>query len=269
MLLGALGWEQPREVMPKASEEARKALNLDDAIAEAHRCLGLVLHYYEWDWKSAESEFKEAISLSPTDASLRTMYLHLLVYLSRFDDAMAEAEQALKLDPVSIEANRALAHVLYHSRKYDAAIEQCRKTIDLDPNYLPIYWYLAGAWLGKGEYDAAVGASQRGLNLNKDDPINKTWLGAGYALMGRKEKALQILDELKEQRRKQYFPAYHIAMVTSSLGQMDETFEWLNRAYEEKDGLLTELGHVPLWDPHRDDPRFQHLLRRMNFPTQT
>ena len=267
-VLGILGWEPPREVMPKAKEEAREALNLDDMIAEAHQCVGAILHYYEWDWESAESEYKQAIRLSPSDALHHTIYADGLAHRRRFADAMAVAEKALRLDPVSTETNRILAHVLFYSRNYDAAIEQCYKTIDLDPNYVPIYWYLPGAYLAKGQYEAALRASERGVNLDKDSPIpmSKAYLGSSYALMGRKAEALAILDEFKKQRKKQYFPATTIAMLTSSLELMDETFEWLNKAYDEKDGILILLDVFPLWDPIRDDPRFQDLLRRMNFP---
>ena len=264
--LGVLGWKPPREVMPKAKAETERALDLDDTIAEAHHSMGIVLHYYEWDWKGAEEEYRNAIRLSPSDALLHTMYASLLLHVGRFDDAMSEANVALRLDPVSLEAHRMLTHTFYFARQYDAVMEQCRRTIDLDNNYMPIYWYVGAANIGKGDYGSALSAFERGLSLDQDNPINQAYVASTPPLIGRRNEALEILTEFKQRREREYFPAYLIALVFFYLDETDQTFDWLNKAYDEKDGMLADIGAHPFWDPIRDDARFQDLLGRMNFP---
>ncbi len=267
--LGVIGWEAPGEVMPKGKREAEKALNLDDTIPEVHHSLGMILHWYEWDWEGAEREYKKAIRLRPDDASLRTMYTEFLGEMNRSVDAMSEAEKALALDPVLPEANRILALALLYRRQYDAAIEQCRKGIELDPGRIGFYWHLAPAHIAKGEYTSALEASKAGLNLDKNDPICQAFLASAYALMGNEANAVRILNECEGKRERDYFPSAMIAMITCSLGEKDQTFEWLEKAYDEKEGLLVLLNNYPFWDPIRNDPRFQDLLRRMSFPKQT
>ncbi len=263
--LGILGWKPPREVMPKGKEEARRALNIDDTIAEAHYSMGMILHWYERDWEGAEREYMRAIRLHPAEVILRTMYAEFLAHMNRSGDATSEANEALALDPVSPEANRALAAVLYYTRQYDASLRQSRKAIELDPA-IGLYWTLAPAHIAKGEYPSAVKASEAGLNLDNNNPLSQTYLACAYALMGRKENALKILSEFKERKQREYFSAVLIAILTSALGDKGQTFEWLKKAYEENDGLLVMLNTYHFWDPIRDDPRFQDLLRRMNFP---
>ncbi len=265
-VLGVLGLKPPREVMPIGKREAEKALRLDDTIAEAHYSLAMILHWYEWDWEGAETEYKRAIRMHPDDALLRAMYAEFLGEMNRPGDAISEAEKALALDPVSPEANRVLALVLYYAGQYDASLGQSRKAIELDPSRVGQYWKLALAYIAKGEYASAVEASERGLSLEKNDPFSQTYLASAYALMGRQENALAILNEIKERRQREYCSTVQLAMITSSLGDRDQTFEWLNRAYEEKDCLLAAVNALQFWEPVRDDPRFQELLRRMNFP---
>ena len=287
--------EPPQEVMPKAKEEAILALGIDDSIAATHQALAFVMHYYEWDWKGAGDEFRRAVDLSPSDPLIRTAYAEHLAHLSRFDDAIAEAEKAVQLDPISLETNRMLALVLYYARRYDDSIEQCNRTIDLDSDYMMIYWFLGMNhiqkgntialaavdldsdymmiywFLGmnhiqKGNYDAALAAVERGYDLEEGNPISQTMVANIYVLVGRKEEARDILAELNEHKKQEYFSAYLIAGLTSFLGDTDQTFEWLNKAYQERDGLLPALDVHPLLDPVRDDSRFKDLVRRMNFP---
>ena len=141
--LGVLGWKPPGEVMARGKREAEKALDLDDGIAQAHHSLGMILHWYEWDWEGAEREYKKAIRLSPDDALVRTMYAEFLAEMNRSKDAMSEAERALALDPVSPETNRMMALVLYYTRQYDACVAHSGKAIELDPGHIAFYWHLA------------------------------------------------------------------------------------------------------------------------------
>ncbi len=266
LALATLGLESAREVIPKAKEEARKALNLDADLAEAHSVLGGILHFFEWDWEGAEDHFRRAISLSPNNPLIRTMYAEHLSHLSRFDDAIAEAERAVQLDPISVESNRMLAMALYFARRHDDSIKQCNKTINLDSTFVLIYWFLGMNHIAKGDFDDAIVAIERGYDLDEDNPISQPLVADIYAMVGRNQEARDMLEELKERRKQEEFSPYLIGGVHFFLGETDDAFEWLNKAYEEKDVLLSMMDVHPLMDTIRDDPRFQDLLRRMNFP---
>ncbi len=254
-VLATLGLEPARQVIPKAKEKVRQALDLDADLAEAHSMLGGILHWYDWDWERAGDEFRKAISLSPSDPLVRTGYAEHLLHLSKFEDAISEAEKAVQLDPISLETNRTLALGFYYTRRYDDSIEQCNKTILLDSNYMMIYWFLGMNHIAKGDYDAALAAFERGYDLDEGSPISQALVASIYALMGRKQDA-NTLEKLIEQREREYFPPFLIAIVASFLGETDQAFEWLQTGYEEKDALLPSIGVHPMMDPIRDDPRF-------------
>jgi len=264
--LGVLGMSSPSEVFPKAKKGVLTALELDNTLAEAHLVLAMNLHWFEWDWSAAEREYRHALALKPQVVEIHTAYAEFLATMGKLDKAIAEAKRALEYEPISIEANRMFAWVLLLARQYDAAIEQCGKMLELAADHVPAHQYLAFANIGKGRYQEAVEILERARNLAKGDPISVLLLGTAYALAGRRDDALIVLNDCQLRRRQEYFSAALLASLYMRLGDMDNSYKWAETAYEERDAILVFLSTFPLWDALRDDPGFQDILRKMNFP---
>ena len=261
------GGAVPREVMPSAKEAALKALALDETVADAHLALGFVLHYYDWDWRGAEHEYRRALELNPSDTLVRFMYAQLLANcLDRPDAALAEARQAVSLDPVSLLSHHGLAIVLAFTGQFDAAIEEEHNALALEPTFFVAYRGIGYAAAAAGRYQEAVAALRQGRTHAQGDLMLEGLLGCAYALAGQREQALEIVDQLEQRRGEGHSASFWIAVAYAGLGEHDQTIEWLERAREERDGALTMLPNWSCFDPLRADPRFQALLRRMNFP---
>jgi serine/threonine protein kinase/Tfp pilus assembly protein PilF len=250
----------PREAMPKAKAAVRKSLELDDSVAQAHIVMGLVSLRFDWDWATAEKHFQRAIALNPAYPLAHHEYAHYLVLLGRLDEALAEAKRALDLDPVSPLINSGLAWVHFAARRSDVAIEQARKTLELDPGLPPALWVLVCAYATKGMYREAL------TEVSKYPPsFNQALLAYVHARLGERSEALRILDELRAASKQRYVPASSFALVHAGLGEKDQAFAWLEKAYEERSGVVY-LKVDPFWDPVRSDPRFAELLRRIGLP---
>ena len=264
--LGVQGWEPPKEALPKAKACALKALETDDAIAEAHMAMGAYRHWYEWDWGGAEHEYQRAIELNPGEVDSRTMYALLLARQGRAEDAVSQAKKALELDPISLDAGRLLAYVYYLTRRFDESIAQARKIREMDKGYFPANWSIAMVCAQREDLEESIAAWQQAAKLAGKDPISEAGLGWAMGLAGRRGEALAVLDEFRTRRTEGYFAPYFIAWVYLGLGEYDRVFEWLDQAFEERDSLLVQLKAEALWDPLRDDPRFVALLERIEQP---
>ena len=256
----------PREAGPKAREAARKALTLDESDAEAHVALAIESQWYEWDWSAAEREFKRAIELNPDSGDAYGYYSWFLAPMGRGDQAVEEAKQPLKINPLSTGLNGNLGSVLVFTHQWDKAIEQLRYSIDLDPNYWFDYCFLGRAYEQKGRLPEAIEAFQRGLALEGNIEL---WSGLGhaYAVSGRRDEAQKVLDHLKELSAHSYVAPYNVAVIYAGLGEKDEAFTWLNRAYDDRSYTLVEyLTTDARLDSLRSDPRFDELRRRTGLP---
>jgi len=249
--------------MPKAKQYALKALELDQSLARAHTALGAARFYADWDWASAEKELKRAIELNPSDAEARRTYAFFLSALGRVEEALVAVRRAQELDPLYVRAQVTAGWVFYFSRRYDAAIEQCRRALELDPGSDRAYDCLGSSYLAKGMYQEAIANCQRAVTLSGNDPSRSAGLGRAYALAGKKTDALRIVDELREVSRRAYLPPYLLAIVHAALGEREQAFSWLDKAYEERQAYLVWLNVDPAVDPLRSDPRFPVLLRRV------
>jgi serine/threonine-protein kinase len=259
----------PKEKMPKAKAAATKALQLDDTLAEAHTSLAAVLSRYDWDWPSAQKEFKRALELNPRYAEAHEWYAAwYLVPMGRLQEAIAEEERARELDPVSLIINFELGIVLYYAREYDQAIEQFRKTLELNPNFRQAQTNLAAAYGQKGMYEQAVAALQKSLTLQggTEWPPTRAGLGYVYGVSGRKDEARKVLNEMKQLARQKYVSAYDVALIYVGLDEKDLAFTWLEKAYEERSFLLSNIKAEPRMDSLHSDPRFQAMLRRIGLP---
>ena len=247
-----------------AKAAALKALELDDALGEAHTSLASIRENHDWDWGGAEREYQRAIELSPGYATAHEWYSSFLRNMGRHEEAIVEIKKARKLDPLSLPIRGTYGGVLIFARQYDQAIAQFRELRELNPRFQPAR--LPQAYLHKGMYEEAISRLQEVITTSGRDHKKLAVLGYALALGGRNDEARKVLDELMEILKQKHVSPYKIACVYAALGEKDQAFAWLEKGYEERHPNLVWLKMDPSVDPLRSDSRFQDLLRRMNFP---
>ncbi|MDA2914599.1 tetratricopeptide repeat protein, partial [Acidobacteriia bacterium AH_259_A11_L15] len=265
-ILGFYGVLPPREAFPKAKAAALKALEIDDTITESHTSLAYARFYHDWDWGEAGREFQRAFELNATYATARHFYGNYLVAMGRIEEGLAEFERAQRLDPLALIINAGIGWALYFARRYDEAIEQCRKTLEMEPTFVPAHLFLAQACVQKHIYGEAIAEFQKALTLSENNTEVVAVLGHAYAVAGRKGDALKLLDELQQRSQRSYVSSYGLALLHTGLGRHEQACACLEKAYDERAHFMAMLKVEPRFDPLRSDPRFQDLLRRMNFP---
>jgi eukaryotic-like serine/threonine-protein kinase len=257
----------PSEAGPKARDAAQKALTIDDSDAGAHLSLAIETHWYEWNWAAAESEFKRAIELNPSNSEALGYYSWFLAPMGRKDEALAQAKRSLQADPLSSMANLFVGSVLVFNRQWNPAIAQLRSAIELEPNFWFVRCFLGRAYEQKGRLPEAIAEFQRALELEKDNPETWSSLGHAYALSGNRVDAQEILDHLKELSAHSWVAPYNVAVIYAGLGEKDQAFAWLDRAYNDRSYYLAEyLTTDARMDSLRSDPRFAELRRRVGLP---
>ena len=254
----------PKEAGPRARDAANRALAIDDADADGHVSRAIVAHWYEWDWATAEREFKRAIELNPNNSEAHGYYSWFLAPMGRKDEAVAEAKRSQQLDPFSSLANFIVGSALVFTRQWDPAIEQLRSAKELDPTFWFAPCFLGRAYEHKGRLPEAIAEFQRALELEKDNPEIWSGLGHAYALSGNRTEAQKVIDHLKGLSAHSYIAPFDFAVIYAGLGEKDQAIAWLNRAYAERS------YYVPVYlttdarlDSLRSDPRFGDLLRRI------
>jgi eukaryotic-like serine/threonine-protein kinase len=263
-LLGSpVGGGSPREKFPKAKAAALKALELDDTLAEAYASLVIVRLRYDWDWLVAEREIKRAIELNPNYSMTHLMYADYLRVMGRSDEAIAEIKRAQELEPLSLNTNAVVGVHFYFARQYDQAIEQCQKTLDLDPNFAQAHLFLGWAYVQKARYEEAIAAAKKASSLSPSDLRTVSALGHAYAVSGQTSEAVNILDQLKELSRQRYISPHDMAIIYTGLGEKEQAFAWLDKAYADRSWPLPLLKFDPRFDSLRSDPRFADLVRRI------
>jgi len=253
-------------VRQKVESLLLKALELDNDLAEAHAVLSGI-RQDDWDWLTAERECKRALDLDPSSVVSHSYYASYLIRVGRYDEALAETKRAQDLDPLSVRLSADVGYQLYFARRYDQAIEQFKKTIDMDPNYPATHARLGITYLQKGMYEEAILELEKARSLdNSPERAGRfAWLAQAYAVSGHRDKAQQMLAELKEQAKQRRIPPINFAIIYTGLGDKDQAFSWLEKVYEERGGR--ELGEArvnPMFDSLRSDARFTDLLRRVN-----
>ena len=268
-LRGFRGRSPSKDALSEAKAAALKAIELDDTIAEPHASLAFIAETHEWDWATAEREYKRALELDPGDARAHNWYAGYLMYVGRFEDGISEAQRARDLDPLSLPVSNALAGRLLVAGRYDQALEQVRRTLELDPHFAPAHQTLGWVYINKGKHREAIQEFQHALQLSGTDDADLVLdLGFAYATAGRRDQAQTILAKLKKLHEHGLVPSGSIAILYGALGQLNEAFAWLEKAYDERDPQLTYLK-VPgrRFEPLRHDPRYEKLLLRMGFPS--
>jgi serine/threonine-protein kinase len=253
----------PMDAFPKVKAAALKALEIDPTLADAHTALAFAKFWFDWDWTGAEHEIKRAIDLSPNSGEVHHGYGVLLSLLARHGEAVAEGQRAVDLDPLSLIINANLGVFFYFAARYDEARRQISKTFEIDPNFWVAHLVDGKLHLQKHDYTQAITAFTKARDLSGGNSEAISMTGYTWALAGERAQAQSILAELKSSSAQRHVPANSMAVIHAALGENDEAFDWLEKAYRERDVRLSFLKVDPKWDLLRTDPRFGDMLRRI------
>lgn len=257
---------RPSDVYPKARQAAERALKIDDTLADAHDALAYVALNYEWDWKGAEKGFQRALQLNPNLVIAHETYAHYLGSMCRFSEAAAEFKRAYELDPLSPVVATELAWPEMRLGRTQSAIAQLHKALELDENFPLAHYNLGMVYTGMGRYDEAFKEYQVALAADENNQMFLMMLGNAYALAGQRNKAARILANLLSRSKKEYISQCFISRLYVSLGDKENAMGALLKAYKEHDQQMIGLRMTSPSDPLYPDPRFQNILRQMNFP---
>jgi len=252
------GGGYPKATSPQAKEAAAKALELDPSLAEAHFSLAQINEFYDWNWSEAENEYRAALQLNPNFAFAHLEYARFVQAMGRNDEAITHVNYALALDPFDFKMKYYWAWVIWASRQYELAIEK----------FEPLGADLALGWAyqKKEMYPEAIAALQRSVNKSHRHSLDLASLACVYGLAGNKSEALKLIAELRDRDRHHYVSRILFVHAYLGLGDKDQALTWLERAYEDRDQWMVYINATPILDSLRPEPRFQALVRRMNFP---
>jgi len=252
----------PSEAYSRARAAAQRAIALNPNLSEPYSAMGLVSLYYDWDWPAAEGYFTRAIRLDPANAEAHNRYALALTCFARFDEAVREIERAREVDPLSVRINMNVGWVLYWARRYNEAIQELSRVVALDPNFFQTHQTLGWAYVQTGAYDQAIAAFKKALDLGAGSQVD-TDLAHVYAVSGRLSDANALLRRIIANAGRRYVSSADIAVVYAGLGDNDQAFAWLERAYDERSRPILQLRINPRLDRLRPDPRFASLIRRV------
>jgi TolB-like protein/tetratricopeptide (TPR) repeat protein len=264
-LMSNYGLARPRDVMPKAGEAARRALALDDGLAEGHASLALVLSSYDWDFAGAEREFKRALALNPNYALAHLWYGLMLQRLGRLQESQAALQRGLDADPLSATLRSNLDDLDFRSRRYEEAVARYRASLERDPGRAFNHFELARGLCALGRYEEAGAQIARARELRGgDDPMFTAFAAYIRGRAGDREGAAAELRRLEEDGAR-HVPPYYLALVATGLGDKDRAFRHLEQALEERHVGAVSIREDPEFEALRGDPRFGELLRRVGF----
>jgi tetratricopeptide (TPR) repeat protein len=263
--LGALGIQRMTEMAPLAKAAAQSALAIDGTLSEAYSVLGLVVGAVEFDWKSAERHFQEAMASEPVPPLVRVRYaLYFLTPLARFEEAVAQYRLALETDPLSMMVHFGLSFALYCQGRYDDALEHAATAVDLYPDYWLVHFAMGLALCQKGLLQRSIASLEAAVRLAPSFTLAAGFLAAAYARAGEPGRAEKSMRDVMESGSRHYVSPACFAVYHAALGQPDRMFESLGSALAERDPYLTRIGAEPCFAPFRSDPRYRDLLHRMN-----
>src|SRR5262249_36544484 len=233
----------------KAASHAAWAVLQDERSAEAHTSLAHVKSTQDWDWTTAETEFLRAIALDPRYPTAHHWYAaSCLAPMGRLDEAMEQILVAQALDPISSIIARDVAVVHCYRQDLGAALDQCDLTIELNPHFPPAYWILGLVQEQRGDFDESIAAFQRANQLSPQSPKMHAGLARSYALSGKKDEAVRMLEALHALAEKRYVSPFDIATVHFALGERDDGFQWLTKAFRDRSFEVMTLKVDPRFD---------------------
>jgi TolB-like protein/Tfp pilus assembly protein PilF len=256
----------PSIAMPKAKENAQRALKLDETSAGAHASLAFATYFGDWDWPAADREFRRSLELDPNNALGRRWYALYLSSMGRHEAAIREIELALDLDPVSLSALDAAGAIWSNAHRFDKVIEQAQRIHDLSPQDSRAFIHFAVGYLHQGKFAEAVEAAKKGVALSQGHPASVCILAVAQKRAGYENDAQQTLNQVKQMAAAGYLPDVFLAATSWWFGEREPAMQYLQRSLERRDTYLVIVKVAPWFDEMRSDPRFQELLQRMNFP---
>jgi TolB-like protein/DNA-binding winged helix-turn-helix (wHTH) protein/Tfp pilus assembly protein PilF len=252
--------------MPRAQAAAEKALELDSNLAEAHASLGLIAPFNNWNWADAERHYERAIELNPNYATARHWYAEgYLMPVGRADEAIAEIRKAQALDPLSAVIATDLGKELYFVRRYDEALVELRRALELDPNFVSAHNWISDTLLEKRLYNEAIAELEKTKPF-KEERVYIRQTAYLYARTGRRAEARAALAKSLQLSNGKQVSSGAVALTYAALGEKNESFQWLEKAYTDRSSFMTSLKYWSVFDPLRGDPRFSDLLRRVGLP---
>jgi len=261
LLLSAYGAISPKESIPPAKAALKKALELDDSLAQAHASAGL-LATLELDLHRAITELERATQLNPNYATAHHWIALPLMTMGEFDRAIVEGKRAIELDPLSLICNSDLGWVYFNARRYDEAEAQARKTLEMDSRFVVAHYYLGEVFQFKGELNNAIAEYQKAFDLNHD-PFSLAMLSQAYARQGKTDEARKVLARLREDSKSRYVSPYALAVILTALGEKAQAIDELERSYDERGFYISLISVDPLFDDLRGDPRFEALVQKV------
>jgi TolB-like protein/DNA-binding winged helix-turn-helix (wHTH) protein/Flp pilus assembly protein TadD len=264
--LGWYGFLSPAETFPYAKAAVRRALRLDDSLAEAHTSLAFVNLYYDRDWTGAEREFRRAIDLNPNYANGHHWYAEFLSLVGRHTEAISESQRARELDPLSIIIDTWVSSRYFFARQYDQAIEEGRHAVEMEPGFGPARLVLGQAYEQKGMLKEAIVEFERASSLSGGGSMYAASLAHALGGAGRRVEALKVMDDLSSRAARGFVSSYDLAIARLGIGDKDKAFELLRAAVEERSPRVAFLGVDPRFGGLRGDGRFRALLRSIGLP---
>jgi len=262
-LLGFYGFMSPLEAVPKGTAAAVKALEIDESLAEAHASLAFASLFLDWDWFTAEKEFQCALELNPNYIPAHYWYAVYLVIMGREQEAIAEARRAQELDPLSVNAHWYAGMIYYFLHQYDPAIKNLQKALDVDPGFSLGHLFLGRAFDLKGMTEEAFAAWQKCATLSGLGKETVEAFDLAYRSSGMMGYVRSWLNVLLDRRQQSYERPHTIALMYVRLGEHEKAFEWLFKAYEERDAEIYDIKVNPYFAPLHADPRFIDLLKKV------
>ena len=263
LILSQYGAASPADSFPQAIAAAKKAIELDDTLAEAHTSLACSLAYYDFDFEQSVKEFERAIELDPNYATAHHWLSNgVLSALGRFERAITEGKRAVELDPLSLVINADLGQDFFYARRYDEAIAHLRKTIEMDPRFYFAHWVLGTALQLKGQLSDAIAEYSKAVELN-DDPSVLALLGQAYARAGQRDEAQKILVRLSGEAKSRYVQAYSFVLMYLALGDKERAIDEMERGYRERDANVAQIKTDPMLDDLRGNQRFEALANQI------
>ena len=262
-VLGIAGEMPTSEAFPKANAAAKRALEIEDTLAEAHVAICMGAFWYDWDWSAAEKECRRGIEIDPNNSDSHGHFAMLLSSTGRHAEALAEVKRSRELDPLNLAQNALEGQFLLNAGRVDDALIQLRKTSELEPNFWMPHLFAASAYIEKGMYAEAVAESGKEYELSGRNEIP---FGIyGLAKSGKRDEARDALEELLKLSATKHVPPYNIALIYNALDEREKAIEWLEKGFQQRDPKMTFLKVEPKWNNLRSDTRFVDLMKRMNF----
>ena len=266
VIFGLYGFMPPKAAFPRAKAAVKRALVDGTDVADAHLALGMIQFLFDWDWEGSDQEYLRATTLDPANALAFSWHGIYLTVVGRYREALAAATKARDLDPLSPYTNSIVGLVHFLGRQHRQGLDVSQKVLDQDPNFMVALWTCAYCCAALSMHDEAVAHLQKAVNLTDRLPIFVGMLGQVYARAGKRAEAEALLRELGQRFDGEYVPPVTLSWIAMALGDVDRAFDWLEQEYRDR-GVWLFTTKESLWfDDFRSDPRFQDLLRRMNFP---